>query len=72
MSGTYQGNFNYNINGTQYTETLDLSTPDVDFSASGVSTTVGARLSLGFFKIFGSYTLQKFNTLNAGIAFSFR
>jgi hypothetical protein len=72
MSGTYQGNFNYNINGTQYTETLNLSTPDVDFSASGVSTTVGARLSLGFFKIFGSYTLQKFNTLNAGIAFSFR
>ncbi len=72
MTGTYQGKYTYNIDGTQYTETLDLNTPDVDFSTSGVSTTLGARLSLGFFKIFGSYTFQEFNTLNAGIAFSFR
>ena len=40
--------------------------------ASSFNATVGARLSLGFFKIFGSYTLQEYNTLNAGIAFSFR
>jgi hypothetical protein len=72
MKGTYQGNYNYSINGQQYTETIALSTPDLSFNASGLSTTVGARLSLGFFKIFGSYTLQEYNTLNAGIAISIR
>jgi hypothetical protein len=72
MNGNYQGNYNYSVNGQQYTETINLSTPDLSFNASGLSTTVGARLSLGFFKIFGSYTLQEYNTLNAGIAFSLR
>ncbi len=45
---------------------------NLDFDASGFRTTIGARLSLGFFKIFGDYTLQEYNTLSAGIAFSFR
>lgn len=43
-----------------------------DFDASGFRTTAGLRLSLGFFKIFGSYTLQEYNTANLGIAFSIR
>ncbi|MGK0449013.1 MAG: hypothetical protein ACJA2M_002815 [Polaribacter sp.] len=72
MTGTYQGNYNYDVGGTTYTETVNLDTPDLSFSAGGLSTTIGARLSLGFFKIFGSYTLQEYNTLNAGIAFSVR
>jgi hypothetical protein len=42
------------------------------FNADGMRTTIGTRLSLGFFKIFGSYTLQEYNTANLGIAFSFR
>lgn len=42
------------------------------FDANGFRTTLGARLNLAFFKIFADYTLQEFNTLNAGIAFSFR
>ena len=41
-------------------------------STGGFNATVGTRLSLGFFKIYGSYTVQEYNTLNAGIAFSFR
>ena len=41
-------------------------------SVNGFNATVGTRLSLGFFKIYGSYTLQEYNTVNAGIAFSFR
>ncbi|MDG1730287.1 MAG: hypothetical protein P8K68_09035 [Algibacter sp.] len=45
---------------------------DLNFDASGFRTTIGARLSLGFFKIFGDYTLQEYNTISAGIAFSFR
>jgi hypothetical protein len=45
---------------------------NLNFDANGVRTTLGARLNLGFFKIFGDYTLQKYNTVSAGIAFSFR
>ena len=45
---------------------------NLDFKANGVRGTLGARLNLGFFKIFGDYTLQEYNTLSAGIAFSFR
>lgn len=45
---------------------------DSKFDASGFRSTVGARLSLGFFKIFGSYTLQEYNTANLGVAISIR
>lgn len=45
---------------------------NLDFDASGVRATVGTRLSLGFFKIFADYTIQEYNTVAAGIAFSFR
>lgn len=46
---------------------LSLKTSNGSFNA-----TIGTRLSLGFFKIFGSYTIQEYNSVNAGIAFSFR
>ncbi len=41
-------------------------------TVGGFNATIGTRLSLGFFKIFGSYTMQEYNSVNAGIAFSFR
>lgn len=72
MPGTYKGNFKYTVNGQEYTETIDLDTPNLDFNANGFTTTLGARLSLGFFKIFASYTLQEYNTLNAGISIGIR
>jgi hypothetical protein len=56
-------------NGAEKTLTDPL---DIGFNASSFKTTIGARISLGFFKLFGSYTLQSYNTINAGIAFSFR
>lgn len=43
-----------------------------EFSAGSMRATIGARLSLGFFKIFADYTLQEYNTVSGGIAFSFR
>lgn len=43
-----------------------------EFDAGSFRTTIGSRLSLGFFKIFGSYTLQEYNTVNLGIAISLR
>lgn len=39
---------------------------------SGTHAMVGVRANLLFLKIFANYTLQEFNTLNAGISFSFR
>ncbi|WP_298422910.1 DUF6588 family protein [uncultured Kordia sp.] len=55
------------------TVTETISNPvNLDFEANGVRTTLGARLNLGPVKIFGDYTLQKFNTLTAGIALSIR
>ncbi|WP_303318109.1 DUF6588 family protein [Flavivirga abyssicola] len=67
MLGTYNLQYD-NIPGT-----IPVTDPiDLDFDASGLRTTLGIRLSLGFFKLFGDYTLQEYNTLSAGMAFSFR
>ncbi len=50
-----------------------ISNPiNLDFEANGMNATIGARLNLGFFKIFADYTIQEYNTASAGIAFSFR
>lgn len=70
MLGTYDLEYDVNGGGT-VTETI-VDPLNLQFDASGFKTTVGARISLGFFKIFGSYTMQEFNTINGGIAFSFR
>ena len=42
-----------------------------EFKVSGMRGTIGTRLNLGFFKIFADYTFQEYNTLTAGVAFSF-
>ena len=61
----------YDLNYVGQTRTI--SDPiDSEFNASGFRTTAGLRLSLGFFKIFGSYTLQEYNTANLGVAISIR
>ena len=71
MNGTY--NLEYQPVASGETVTNTVTNPlDLNFDASGFKTTLGARVSLGFFKIFGSYTLQEYNTLNAGIVFSIR
>lgn len=73
MSGTYQLEYNTGLPAPNDTLTETVVDPvDLSFNASGFKTTLGARISLGFFKIFGSYTIQEYNTLNAGIALSFR
>ncbi len=66
MLGQYDLEYDGNVSVT-------LDDPiNLDFDASGFRTTIGARLSLGFFKIFADYTLQEYNTISGGIAFSFR
>ena len=73
MSGTYTGVYDTGFPAPNNTITQSLTPPsDLDFDSSGFTTTLGARLSLGFFKIFGSYAFQEYNTFSAGVAISIR
>lgn len=72
MKGTYKGKYTYTEGGLQYTHEETLTPPDLKFDAGGFKTTLGARLSLGFFKIFADYTFQEYNTISAGVAISIR
>ena len=73
MSGTYTGVFQTGFDAPNNTVSETLVIPsDFDFNSNGMAATIGARLSLGFFKIYGSYALQEYNTANLGIAFSLR
>jgi len=70
-SGDYT--FDYEINGTVEELRIDQEDlPNIKSELDGFTTTAGLSLNLAFFKIYGSYTLQEYNALNAGIAFSFR
>lgn len=72
IKGTYELEYtdvNTSIGGDAGTLTDPVS---VEFDASGIRATLGTRLNLGFFKIFGDYTIQEYNTITGGIAFSFR
>jgi hypothetical protein len=73
MLGTYELSYNTGQPSPNDTVTETVTDPlNLSFDASGFKGTIGARLSFGFFKIFGDYTLQEYNTISAGIAFSFR
>lgn len=73
MLGTYELAYNTLLPAPLNQVTVPLIDPvNLDYDASGITTTIGARLSLGFFKIFGDYTIKEYNTISAGIAFSFR
>ncbi|PCH53416.1 MAG: hypothetical protein COC22_02815 [Flavobacteriaceae bacterium] len=45
---------------------------NMNFNTNGFRGTLGARLNLGFFKIYGNYTIKEYNTISTGISFSFR
>ena len=73
MSGNYNGVFETGLPTPNNTITQVLVLPsNLDFNSNGMTATIGTRLSLGFFKIYGSYALQEYNTANLGVAFSFR
>ena len=44
----------------------------LSYNPSSVKASLGARLNLAFFKIFAEYSVQEYNNVTAGIAFSFR
>ena len=73
MLGTYNLEYETGLPAPNDTITESITDPvKLRFNVGGFKTTLGTRISLGFFKIFGSYTIQNYNTVNAGIAFSFR
>jgi Family of unknown function (DUF6588) len=73
MNGTYNLEFETGLPAPNNTKQKVLTNPlNLDFKANGLRTTLGTRLSLGFFKIFVDYTVQEYNTLSTGIAFSIR
>ncbi len=71
LKGDYE--LKYTIEGTNNTLTEQVTDPiNLDFKANSFRTTIGARLSLAFFKIYADYSIKKYNTISTGIAFSFR
>ncbi len=71
INGTYD--LTYTIEGTNTTVTESIIDPiNMDFDVSSITGTLGIRLSLGFFKIYGNYTIKEYNTISTGISFSFR
>jgi hypothetical protein len=82
--GYDKGNSTLKVKGTYELiyndETTSVSLPPVtitdpinmNFNANGFRGTLGARFNLGFFKLYGNYTLKEYNTVSAGISFSFR
>jgi len=55
------------------TTTTTLTNPlTSENTYTGTHAMIGLRANLLFLKIFANYTLQEFNTLNAGISLSFR
>lgn len=71
LKGTYELTYTYEGNNNTVTESVK-NPINMDFNANGVRGTLGAKLNIGFFKIFGDYTIKEYNTVTAGIAFSFR
>ncbi|MGM0635910.1 MAG: DUF6588 family protein [Bacteroidota bacterium] len=63
LKGTYRIQEGVLINQT-VTDPISISS-----SISGFSGTLGTRLKLSFFRIHVDYSIQKFNTLSAGVSF---
>lgn len=71
IKGTYELEYTDTSSNTTITESV-TDPINMDFNANGFRGTLGARFNLGFFKIYGNYTLKEYNTVSAGISFSFR
>ena len=76
--GYGKGDVNFDMLG-DYTISLadgtskSLNNPiSFENSYTGTNAMIGVRANLAFIKLFANYTLQEFNTLNAGVSFSFR
>ena len=75
MLGRYDLTYDIEDSGGTVIGTVDETVTDpinLDFEASGVRGSLGARFNFAWFKLFADYTIQEYNTVTAGFAFSFR
>lgn len=61
----------YEVQSPGGTETI-TDPVDLNYSIQGALASLGARIKLGPIFIFGDYTFQEFNTINAGLGVSIR
>jgi|LGOV01.1.fsa_nt_gb hypothetical protein len=70
MKGDYLIDY---LDDNNNTVTVTYTNPAAEsWKSTGFNATFGARLSLGFFKLFADYTFKEYNTATVGFAFSFR
>ena len=75
MKGRYDLTYDIEDSGGTVIGSVDETVTDpinLDFEASGVRGSLGARFNFAWFKLFADYTIQEYNTVTAGFAFSFR
>jgi len=75
LNGTYSLDYEIKDNSGNVIDNVSESVTNpinMDFNANGARGTLGVRFSLGFFKIYGDYTIKEYNTISTGIAFGFR
>ncbi|MDV7186013.1 DUF6588 family protein [Lutibacter sp. TH_r2] len=75
LNGTYELEYDIEDSAGNTIGTIQNSVTDpisMNFDTNEISAKLGARLNLGFFKVFGDYSIKEYNTVTAGIAFSFR
>lgn len=75
LNGTYNLDYEIKDSNGNVIDTISESVTNpinMNFNANGPRGTLGLRIGLGFFKIYGDYTIKEYNTVSAGIAFSFR
>lgn len=65
------GEYRVTDEGTSNVETL-IDPIDLSYAQNSPRATLGLRLKLGVFSLHGDYTLQKYNTLSAGIGVTVR
>ncbi len=72
VKGSYELVYNDESTGISLPPITINNPINMNFNANGFRGTIGTRFNLGFFKIYGNYTLKEYNTVSAGISFSFR
>lgn len=72
MLGTYYVEGENEVSGEVEQIELEKDPINLEFSAGGARATIGARLKLAIITLHADYTLQKYNTVSAGIGISVR
>ena len=71
--GYAKSDVDFKLKGTYTTELSTYTDPIAfNYSNSGLRANIGLRLKLFFLTLHGEYAIQEYNTITAGLGFSFR